>query len=51
MCIELIKQEAGIDLVHVPYKGAPPAISRARWEVSMFCGPILQGLPTSNQAS
>ena len=26
MCIELIKQEAGIDLVQVPYKSAAPAM-------------------------
>jgi tripartite-type tricarboxylate transporter receptor subunit TctC len=46
MCIELIKQEAGIDLVHVPYKGAPPAMQAVlAGEVSMFCGPIFQGLP------
>src|SRR5712692_2949596 len=46
MCIELIKQEAGIDLVHVPYKGAPPAMQAVlAEEVSMYCGPIFQGLP------
>jgi len=46
MCIELVKQEAGIDLVHVPYKGAPPATQAVlAGEVSMFCGPIFQGLP------
>jgi len=46
MCIELIKQETGIDLVHVPYKGAPPAMQAVlAGEVSMYCGPIFQALP------
>jgi len=46
MCIELIRQEAGIDLVHIPYKGAPQAMQALlAGEVSMYCGPISQGLP------
>ena len=46
MCIELIKQEAGIDLVQVPYKSAAPAMQAVlAGEVSMYCGPIFQGLP------
>jgi tripartite-type tricarboxylate transporter receptor subunit TctC len=46
ICVELIKQEAGIDLVHIPYKGATPAMQAVLGgEVSMYCGPFSQGLP------
>ena len=46
MCVELIKQAAGIDLVQVPYKGAAPAIQAVlTGEVSMYCSPIVQALP------
>jgi len=46
MCIELIKQAAGIDLVQVPYKGAAPAIQAVlNGEVSMYCSPTFQALP------
>ena len=46
LCVELIKQGMGIDLVQVPYKGAAPAIQAAlTGEVSMYCSPTFQALP------
>jgi tripartite-type tricarboxylate transporter receptor subunit TctC len=43
---ELFKTIAGIDMTHVPYKGAAPAMSAAMsGEVSMMFGPIAQGVP------
>jgi tripartite-type tricarboxylate transporter receptor subunit TctC len=46
LCGEMIKQQAGIDLVHVPYKGAAPAMNAVlAGDVTMFCGPIPQALP------
>lgn len=46
MTIELLKQAAGIDLVHVPYRGAAPAIQAVlTGEVSMVVSPISQALP------
>jgi tripartite-type tricarboxylate transporter receptor subunit TctC len=43
---ELFKAIAGIDMTHVPYKGAAPAMAAAvSGEVKLMFGPIAQGLP------
>jgi len=43
---ELFKVIAGIDMTHVPYKGAAPAMAAAlSGEVNLMFGPIAQGLP------
>jgi tripartite-type tricarboxylate transporter receptor subunit TctC len=43
---ELFKVIAGIDMTHVPYKGAAPAMAAAvSGEVSLMFGPIPQGVP------
>jgi tripartite-type tricarboxylate transporter receptor subunit TctC len=43
---ELFKAIAGVDMIHVPYKGAAPAMSAAMsGEVSLMFGPIPQGAP------
>jgi len=46
LCGEMIKQQTGIDLIHVPYTGAPPAMTALlAGNVTMFCGPIQVALP------
>jgi tripartite-type tricarboxylate transporter receptor subunit TctC len=43
---ELFKAIANVDMTHVPYKGAAPAMAAAvSNEVSLMFGPIAQGLP------
>jgi tripartite-type tricarboxylate transporter receptor subunit TctC len=43
---ELFKVIAGVDMIHVPYKGAAPAMTAAMsGEVNMMFGPIAQGVP------
>ena len=43
---ELFKSIAGIEMTHIPYKGAAPAMAAAvAGEVDMMFGPITQGLP------
>jgi tripartite-type tricarboxylate transporter receptor subunit TctC len=40
-CMELIKSEAGIDLLHVPYRGVAPAVlAVTRGEVDLYCSDI-----------
>jgi tripartite-type tricarboxylate transporter receptor subunit TctC len=46
LCGEMIKQQAGIDMIHVPYTGAGPAMNALlAGSVTMFCSPIQQALP------
>ena len=46
LCGEMIKQQAGINMIHIPYKGAGPAMNAVlAGETTMFCGPIAQSLP------
>lgn len=46
LCGEMLKSAAGIDMTHVPYKGAAPAmVAAVSGEVGIFCGPLGQGLP------
>jgi tripartite-type tricarboxylate transporter receptor subunit TctC len=41
LCGEMIKRQAGIDMVHVPYTGASPAMNAVLGgEVTVLCGPI-----------
>src|SRR5215468_10911935 len=40
-CMELLKSEAGINLLHVPYRGvAPAALAVTRGEVDLYCSDI-----------
>jgi tripartite-type tricarboxylate transporter receptor subunit TctC len=46
LCGEMLKAAAGIDLIHVPYSGAAPAMNALlAGDVTAFCGPIPQGAP------
>ncbi len=46
MCGEMIKRQAGIDMIHVPYTSAATAMSAVlAGNVNMFCGPIGVALP------
>ena len=45
-CGAMVKQQAGIDLIHVPFKGSPPAMNALlAGDVTTFCGPIQVALP------
>src|SRR6185312_1504544 len=40
-CMELLKSEAGIELLHVPYRGVAPAVLAVnRGEVDLYCSDI-----------
>jgi len=46
LCGEMIKARAGIDMIHVPFTGAAPAMNAVlAGNVTMFCGPIEVTLP------
>ena len=46
LCGEMIKRQAGIDMIHVPYTGAGPAMNALlAGNVTMFCSPIQQAMP------
>ena len=46
LCGEMIKRQTGIDIIHVPYKGASLAMNAVlAGDVNMFCGPIEVSLP------
>lgn len=45
-CGEMIKHEAGIDMLHVPYSGAAPSLHAVlAGDVTLVCGPIQHALP------
>jgi tripartite-type tricarboxylate transporter receptor subunit TctC len=45
LCGEMLKKQAGIDMTHVPYTGAAPAMNAVlAGDVTMFCGPIPLGM-------
>jgi tripartite-type tricarboxylate transporter receptor subunit TctC len=45
LCGEMIARQAGIDMIHVPYTGAGPAMNAVlAGDVTMFCGPIAVSL-------
>jgi tripartite-type tricarboxylate transporter receptor subunit TctC len=40
-CMELLKSEAGIELLHIPYRGVAPAVlAVTRGEVDLYCSDI-----------
>lgn len=46
LMMELIKKEAGIDMVHVPYKGSAPALNAViAGEASLLMDSIVSGMP------
>lgn len=48
---ELFKSQAGVDLMHVPYKGGPPAVTSVlAGETSVYFAPLSAALPQVRQA-
>jgi tripartite-type tricarboxylate transporter receptor subunit TctC len=46
LCGEMLKRQAGIEMTHVPFAGAPPALNSVlSGAVTMFCGPIPLEMP------
>lgn len=46
LCGEMIEHDAGIDMIHVPYKGASPSLNAVlAGNVTMTCVPVAQALP------
>jgi len=46
LCGSMIAKQAGIEMIHVPYPGAAPAMNALlAGNVTMFCSPIQQALP------
>lgn len=46
LCGAMIDKQAGIDMIHVPYSGAGPAMNAlVAGDVTMFCSPVQQALP------
>ena len=46
LCGEMLKRQAGIEMTHVPFQGAPPALNAVlSGAVTMFCGPIPLEMP------
>src|SRR6516165_8131225 len=45
LCGEMLKRQAGIDMTHVPYSGAAPAMNAMlAGDVTMYCAPIPLGM-------
>jgi len=46
LCGEMLKRQAGIEMTHVPFAGAQPALNALlSGAVTMFCGPIPLEMP------
>jgi tripartite-type tricarboxylate transporter receptor subunit TctC len=45
LCGEILKRQAGIDMTHVPYTGAAPAMNAVlAGDVTVYCAPIPLGM-------
>jgi tripartite-type tricarboxylate transporter receptor subunit TctC len=46
LVLELLKRAAGVDIVHVPYKGGGPALNDLLgWQIQLMGGPMVAALP------
>ncbi|MGB6536966.1 MAG: tripartite tricarboxylate transporter substrate binding protein [Xanthobacteraceae bacterium] len=46
LCGEMIEHDAGVEMIHVPYKGAGPSLNALlAGNVTMACVPVAQALP------